>query len=529
MTSSAPSIGDLLRLLLKEGKRRIVALTAIFSVVAVAVLAVGLVLPKRYDASTVIIVESSNIVKPLLDGRAVPTGITDQVALASQVVLSKRILREVLQYGGWMDPPPDPREEERKLTRLRSRIRIESVRDELVRISYRDSDPQRCYRIANRLAEIYIRESNAAKTRESREAFDFIDKQVKEYGEKLTDAHEKVLAYYRGVDPRVAPPSTPGTSPPPPSPSQRPTGPKIPPEELARLRAEEATLTAQLARRPSAPGAPRVDNRAEEQYRQRVVQLQIDLERLRTTYTDEHPDVRRVTRELASAKEELRRAEQARLDGEKAAAATSALDDQVTAAARARLDEVQRRIAAATGTPAPRRRASSPLAARVVPEAQLDPQMRTVGTDTTLSELVRRYEATRDIYQDLLKRRENARVSMELDSQQRGFTLRVHEPAEVPLTPTGLRLLHFSAIGLVLALLFPLGILFAIVRFDPRVRSAAQIERVAKVPLLVSIPYTPAARDKTRERNRAIIVAAMLAVVFAIYIGLFLVRQKMAQ
>jgi len=528
MTPSGNSIGDLLALLLKEGKRRIVLLTAIFSVVALAVLGVGVIMPKRYDSSTVILVESSNIVKPLLDGRAVPTGITDQISITREVMLSKRIMREILTFGGWMDPPPDPREEERKIFRLRSRIKIESMREELVRISYRDTDPQRCFKITNKLAEIYMRESSAAKTRESREAFDFIDKQVKEYGEKLTDAHEKVLAYYRGVDPRVAPP-TPAPAPNgTPTPPPRPTGPKIPAEELARLRAEEATLTAQLGRKPATPTTPRADNRAEEQFRQRVVQLEIDLQRLRTTYTDEHPDVRRLTRELANAKEELRRAEQARLDGEKAAAATNALDDQVTAAARARLEEVQRRIAAATGTPVPRRRTAT-IAPRVVPEAQLDPTMRTVGSDATLSELVRRYEATRDIYQDLLKRRENARVSMELDAQQRGLTLRIHEPAEVPLTPTGLRLMHFSAVGLVLAILIPFGILFAIVRLDPRVRTASQIERVAKVPLLVSIPYTPAARDKTRDRKSAILVGLMLMLVFAVYIGLFVVRQKMAQ
>jgi polysaccharide chain length determinant protein (PEP-CTERM system associated) len=525
MNSSGTPVGDLVRLLVKEGRRRIVLLTAIFSVVAVAVLAIGLVLPKRYDASTVIIVESSNIVKPLLDGRAVATGITDQVAIASQVILSKRILREVLAFGGWMDPPPDPREEERKIMRLRSRIKIESVREELVRISYRDTDPQRCYRITNKLAEIYIRESNAAKIRESREAFDFIDKQVKEYGEKLTDAHEKVLAYYRGVDARA---TSPTPTPDPTAPTVRPPASKISPEELAKLRAEEATLTAQLAKKPSATNTPRVDGRLEEQYRQRVLQLEIDLQRLRTTYTDEHPDVRRVQRELQNAQAELKRAEQARQDRETAAAAMSALDDQVTAAARARLDEVQRRIAQATGVPIRRRPIGGPPRT-VIPEAQIDPQMRTVGSDTTLSELVRRYEATRDIYQDLLKRRENARVSMELDSQQRGLTLRVQEPAEVPLTPTGLRLMHFSAIGLVLALLVPFGILFAIVRFDPRVRSATQIERLAKVPLLVSIPYTPAARDRSRDRSRTLVVALMLTMVFAVYIGLFVFKLKTAQ
>ena len=47
--------------------------------------------------------------------------------------------------------------------------------------------------MTNKLAEIYIRESDEAQTRESREAFEFIDKQVKEYGEKLATYHQQVL------------------------------------------------------------------------------------------------------------------------------------------------------------------------------------------------------------------------------------------------------------------------------------------------------------------------------------------------
>ena len=41
-------------------------------------------------------------------------------------------------------------------------------------------------------------------------------------------------------------------------------------------------------------------------------------------------------------------------------------------------------------------------------------------TESALAELTRDYEVNRDIYQDMLRRRENARVSMELDRERRG-------------------------------------------------------------------------------------------------------------
>ncbi len=515
-------LGDLVSLSLKEGKRRLLALAVMFAVVAIVALAIVLKSSKTWDSTAVIVAEGNNIIKPLMEGRAVPTTVADQTALVTQVVQSRRILREILTFGGWLSPTRkiDPREEEKLLGQLRSRIKIESLKGEMIRISYRDTDPKRTYQIANRVAEIYVREGSEGKERESREAFDFISKQVKEYGEQLGEAHEKLLAYYRGQEAGIP---TPG-----PSQTPSPTAPprlKISPEQLAALRLEESTLAAQLGRKTGT--AARDDARqTEDQYRARALQLQGELDRLLATFTDQHPDVKRVRRDLASAKEELHRFEQARSDRENARATASALDDQLAAAARGRLEEVRRQIAAATGT---RPRTSStprPAGMVVKPESATVPEMRGIGQDTQLSELSRRYEATRDVYQDLLKRRENARVSMELDLERRGLTLRIHEAAEMPVTASGLRLLHQTAIGLVFALAVPIGFLFALVRLDPRVRSPWQVERLARLPFLVAIPYAAPTSRELRDRNHRTIAIALVVSVFLVYLVVFIIRLK---
>jgi polysaccharide chain length determinant protein (PEP-CTERM system associated) len=516
MIGPATSLGDLLELLIKEGKRRLVFLTALFAVVAVVALGVGLSMPKKWDASAVVLAEESNIIKPLMEGRAVATGVTDTTAVVTQVVLSRKILREVLAFGGWVRPPPapqpDPREEEKLLAKLRGRIRIDSPRDGLIRISYNDSDQQRTYKIANRLAEIYVRESSESKERESREAFDFIDRQVKEYGDKLTDAHQNVLAYYRGQD---SPPPTP------PEPGQPPR-PKGNTEELAALRGEEATLSAQLAKAAPPRANPVEARQAEERARARTIDLQAQLDRLLVSYTDEHPDVRRLKRELAAAQAEQARAEQAASERRNASDAASALDDQVSAAARERLETVRKRISAITGVPVRRR----PISVTQAAELRVDPEMKGVGHDIKLSELLRRYESTRDIYQDLLKRRENARVSMLLDAEGRGLSLRIHEAAEMPVIPSSLRLMHLTLIGLIVAALVPLSLLFAIVALDKRVRSPQQIERLAKVPLLVSINYKPQRREVVFLRSPAFLVMLMMFGVFAVYAAAFIVKMR---
>jgi polysaccharide chain length determinant protein (PEP-CTERM system associated) len=518
MTVDPTSLSHQVSLLVKEGRRRLLTVTAMFSIIAVGGLFVGLSLPKRYDASTLILVESNNIIKPLMEGRAVATTVADQTAVVKQIVLGRKVLRELLAFGGWVKPKParqpDPREEERMLAKLRSHIQIESSRDEMVRIAYSDSDPERTYKIANKLAEIYLRESDEGKERESREAFGFIDKQVKEYGDKLTELHEKVLAQYRGDFVKPAATPNPGA----PSGTTPAAHAKISAAELADLRAEEALLETQVARKPSAATVAR-DTRAEDQARNRVTQLSNDLDRLRTTFTDEHPDVLRVKRELAGAQAELTRLEQLAASRDSSAQLTAKLDDDVARAARARLEEVQRRIAVATDTPIRRR---GPAA--VTNGETIDPEMKGVGRDTALSELMRRYEATRDVYQDLLKRRENARVSMELDAQHRGLNMRVQEPAEMPASASSLRLMNLCLIWLTLAVAVPLGFLFLIIRIDRRVRSPHQIERL--VPLLGSISYSPTHREKSRFRSRGMAAALMVFAVFVVYAATFVVKLK---
>ncbi len=510
---------ELLKLLVKEGKRRVLLLASILSVVALVALVVAVAIPKRYVASTLLVVESAAI-RPLIEGHSSSSATNEQAAITLQVMEGNKIPRELLLFGEWVEPPPakqpEPREEARLVAQLRSRIKVDSPKEGMIRIAFSDSDPDRTYKVANKLAEIYIRESSEQHKRESKEAFEFIDKQVKEYAEKLATYHQQVLAHHRREEiPLGTPDQKPAIAP-----RQVPSANKE--AELASLQAEKATLQVQLASKPSTAA---VDTRQQEVLRARVLQLQTDLDKLQATYTDQHPDVKRLKRELAAAKDELRAVEDAVAAQKNDAQNAAALDADLRRAAQVRLDEVNKRIATLTNTPAPPSVLTThPRAPVAAPTTSADPELRGIGTDTTLAELLRRYEATRDVYQDLLKRRESARVAMQL-AEQRGSSLRVQEPAERPITATGLRVSHYCAIGLILALLVPVGVLFAIVRLDPRVRSARQIEMLARVPLLVSI--TPGVdRMKARQRLHRVLAVLMIFGVFVAYVMTFIIKTR---
>src|SRR5688572_11908803 len=118
MSSASQPLSQQVDVFLKEGKRRVLLLASILSVIALTALALGMILPKRYDAQTLLTVETGTAAKLVDKGGGGDTA-AQQLAQLSAVTLQitdgKKILRELLLFGGWVKPPPakqpDPQEE----------------------------------------------------------------------------------------------------------------------------------------------------------------------------------------------------------------------------------------------------------------------------------------------------------------------------------------------------------------------------------------------------------------------------------
>lgn len=512
MATSMVPLGELAPILVTEARRRMLGLGALFALIAIAGLVIGVTWPKKFDSSTTILVQESNIVTGLMEGRAIATGIANRAAIAREVIFSRKVMGEILVAGGWMaqKPPPSPVEQDRIIERIRDRTKISSPRDNLIQISYYDSDPQRAYKITQQLASAFIQESLAAKERESRDAFDFINSQVAAYHAKLDDAEDKLNSYREAnVD-------------------ARPGGEAESNTRINQLRNQLDLARMDLMEQRSRAGAlhSQVSGESEisavqtrtGQIRAQLGELQNQLEKLRLTYTDEYPDVVRVRHQMQDLRESLKTAESRPAK----AGHGRALDDVVQynplyQQLRGKLNDTRGDAAATSARMA---------ATEQMLNEELERNKRISGSENGFSELMRDYEVNRDIYQDLLKRRENARLSMDLDEKQRGLTFRIQEPAELPLRPTGLRMMHFAIAGLGLGLILPLGLLFGYARFDPRVRSAMQIERMAGVPVLATIPLHANARDHRHTVLNGVALAIIVACVLLAYVAVMWIRMR---
>ena len=503
----------------EEWRRRPVILATVFTLIALGALAFGMVLPKKYNSQTTILVEESNIIKPLMEGRAVPTSVVSRAAITREVAFSRKTMLDILKTGGWMAKNPTPMQQDQLIELITGRTIISNPRDNLIRVSYTDTDPARAHDVTQRFAELIIKESLATKANESRDAYDFIDSQVRAYHKKLTDAESKLEAYRKsnpdarpGIDGdvnsrigelrRMADTSR---------------------MELMDLESQGKALQGQL----NGENEVNVVQTRSGQLLARMAELEAEHDKLMMNFTEQHPDVVRIQHQIRDLEDEVR-SEEARVAARKAAGPGNPSGQDVAnngtalggvagfnplyGELKSKLSENRRQAAAVS---------SRINTSQALLEQELARSRHIAASESTLAELSRDYEVNRDLYQDLLKRRENARVSMSLDSEQRGLSFRVQEPASFPLRGVGLRLVHVASAGLGAAALAPLLLLFGFVRLDPRVRSPYQIETAAALPVLGSVPRYQTAPSR-RVATRRFVIAAMIFLVVPLVYGLVL-------
>lgn len=499
-----------LKILLNESFRYRKAIAIAFVVILLGMTAVGLLWPKEYTSYTTIVVDERNIIQPLMQGTAVPTEITDRARLARDMIYGRKILGQVLTEAGWLSSTSTPGEQDDLIKAITAKTAIANVGRNLIRVEYRDPDPERAYKTTARLAELFIFESVSGKAAESQAAFEFIDRQVREYHEKLTKA-EEALKDFRSAN-LDAQPGTDGDI------STRLNAFQNRIEEATRELRETEIRKISLEKQLSGEAETTSAVSRENQYRTRIAELQTQLETLRLSYHDAYPDIVRLRHQINDLKQAIeadkQQREQARASG------STTIDDSVIN--NPMYQQLRRELSQTTIQ-------IDTLNARIGQarqqlQAELERGKRVQGGAAQLAELTRDYQVNREIYQDLLRRRENARVSMNLDKENHGLTFRVQEPATQAVQPTGPRFWHFILAGIVLGIVLPLGSMYAKLYLDGRVRVAALVADRHKLPLLAVVPSLRSSIDAAAMRRDVLWLTVLVGGTLAAVIALSVLR-----
>lgn len=471
----------------------------LFAIVTLAVLVIGFVWPKMYQAGATVYADQQNIIAPLLAGQAEVTRPDDanQLSIVRERLLSPAVLGQVLLDTKQVQSLDDRYAVDSKLRQLQSAISIEEAGRNHFRISYKSKDQRQSFDMATAVVNAFVRDSAQSKRKESREAFQFIDSQVKTYQSQLQEAETRLKDF------RTANPGASG---------------EVSASRISDLRSNleslKLELQAAITRRSGIQHQLSQESQTisrqykSDVYREAMIQAQSKLDTLRLSYQETYPDIVALKQQIEDLRQSIARANtEPNSDSSQISAANPVYQKLRTDLTEA---DVQVR------TLQMRVESSEKLISEEHGQSKENAEFQ-----ARLAELTRDYNVTKSIYEDMLERREKARLSMALDIQGQGVTYKIKEPPVYPNSPVGLRFMHFFLAAPVLGLLVPIGLIVAYVQLDPRIRFAERLNASVPegVPVLAVIPHYRTTFDRSVAKGEWASIALLIVAVLVIYVG----------
>ena len=105
-----------------------------------------------------------------------------------------------------------------------------------------------------------------------------------------------------------------------------------------------------------------------------------------------------------------------------------------------------------------------------------------------MSNLARDYQNTKESYQSLLKKSQEAEQAENLERRQKGEQFKVIDSARIPEKPIKGKIIKILLFGLLAGMGFGLGMAFVREQMDRSFRDAADLEATMEVKVLANIP-----------------------------------------
>lgn len=463
-------------------------------------------LPPVYEVKTKIFVDTRSMLRPLMKGLAV-----DNNALASSASLMKRTLltrpnlEKVAREADLDLETKTDREFDALIDGLIANIKVSGTpRESIYSIKYTDRDPQKAKKIVDELLNAFLESALGSSRTDTVVTQKFLDEQIIEYEKRLIEAEERLRDF-----------------------KQRNVGmmPSQGGNYYTRLQeAKNALSSASLAlsesqkRRdelnrmlsdPSQSTSSSLGGGLRTQYSDRIDALEQTLDSLTLQYTEKHPEIKGTKATLS----ELKIRHEAELKKLKEEASSGSVG--------ATADNGYNQIRLALGSASAEAEALQTRVARY--QSKVDELERLVDTipevEAELVRLDRDYGLNKSQYQALLKRRESARLSQEVDQKADNVKLKVIEPPRVPLKPSGpdrITYLSFTFLG---ALGFGGALAFLMSQLNPRFYSSDELKDFARIPVIGVVSLISNQRQKTERRMELAVFSTMLLGFFSLYGG----------
>lgn len=547
-------VAYLLRLVVKEMWSKPRLTIAIYILSSFAFLTAAWVWPRIYTSTSVVLIDSESILSPLMRGTAVTTEIVDEAKRARQIILNRTSIEKILELSVWQatDKFSEEGPEEKVVSNLQNEnqknllaldvdikpknsdvTEIQILRDEdaelrfeiltkeikasttvtnvgrnIIEINYQANDPHVAFETVTLLTDIFVNESIYAKQIESRSAFNFIDNQVSIYQKQLTDA-ERAIKDFRSKNLELTPGARDNAST-----KLLELRTEVETAELEKS-AEQAVISLRKRQLRGEQSESSSDIEKETLLSARISGLDARLNELLLSYKETYPDVVQLKSQISTLRKQLsgyikeREQENSSNILQKPTASVAqefrrqiSLSENIINGLDARIEQLDLRA-----------------------DREKDILAKIIAVEADVSELTRDQAINQDMYNRLLSQRENARVSMNIDIQKQGLTMKVQEQASLPYLPKGLRFVHIILVGLVLSFLAPAFLVFVLAELDQKVRSNIFFKETFKVPVLATLHTLPSLTDSKENRRKMFMIILTIALVWGVYAGALYLKR----
>ena len=235
--------------------------------------------------------------------------------------------------------------------------------------------------------------------------------------------------------------------------------------------------------------------------------LNEELDRLRFSYQDEYPDIVALKSQVAELEFEI--------------ASNLALAEGESAGEMSELplyEELRKRYSSTELQLHSEQRRLAALKELLKEEKELADEV--TGNQAELSDFTRDYDVTKNHYEKMLSRKENAKLTMALNNEGQGENYRLVQAPIFPLQPEGLNPLFILMVAPLVALLAPMALVFVFVLFDPRIRAVSRMTEVLPegIQLLCVVPHQGAKLSERLIRKDMLLLILWGGVILGVYL-----------
>ena len=488
--------------------RRIWYIVIPFTVIMAAAALYALSLPKMYRATTLILVTPQkvpeNFVRPTVTSR-----IEDRLQSIGQEIMSRTRLEQVISEFKLYSEEAKSLSQEEVIELMRKNVQVEiKGKEGYFTISYIGKDPRIVTMVTNKLASLFIEENLKLREEQAQGTSEFLSIELNTMRTKLEEQEAKITQFKKQFMTEL--------------PEQREANLKIL-EQLQlqyqkisdNLKAAQdrkliiqkqlSDMKIQMALGPVSenPKEERTDTttlsdlsqppppkqKAQSLDEARLNQARNLLSELKSKYTERHPDIVRTEKYIAELEKSIEKMKAQDMEGNLFGSETSKKkkdDEKMDMESNPFYKEMESQVVATEFEIKRLKEEDSKIKARIAGfQARVE---NTPVRELGMASLTRDYQNTKETYQSLLKKSQEAQQAENLERRQKGEQFKVIDPARIPEKPMQAKVFKILLFGLLLGMGSGLGMAFLREQMDRSFRDPEDLEATMEFKVLANIP-----------------------------------------